>query len=96
MRKENARRRKEVKALQARNETLEGQLAKLRSTRAVLSKALYASKSERQDKPRSQRKRGQQRGAAGHGRTQRPALEEKEERENPPQDARVCSGCAKP
>ena len=96
LRKENARRRKEVKALQARNETLEGQLAKLRSTRAVLSKALYASKSERQDKPRSQRKRGQQRGAAGHGRTQRPALEEKEERENPPQDARVCSGCAKP
>ena len=40
--------RKAVKASQARAERLEGQLAKLRATRAVLSKALFGSKSERQ------------------------------------------------
>ena len=48
------------------------------------------------EKPRSGRKRGQQRGAAGHGRTQRPGLEERTEEHNPPKDARVCSCCAKP
>ena len=48
------------------------------------------------DKARTGRKRGQQRGAPGHGRTQRPTLEEKEERQNPPEDARVCSCCGKP
>ena len=59
-------------------------------------KALYGRKSEQQEKPRSGRKRGQQRGAAGHGRTQRPGLEERTEEHNPPADARVCSCCAKP
>ena len=61
-----------------------------------MSKALYGRKSEQQEKPRSGRKRGQQRGAAGHGRTQRPGLEERTEEHNPPADARVCSCCAKP
>ena len=96
LRKENARLRKEAKALQARNAGLEGRLARLRSTGAVLSKALYGRKSEKQDKPRSERKRGQQRGAPGHGRTRRPGLGEKTDRRNPPKDARVCSCCAKP
>ena len=93
---ENARLGKKIKVLRARNERLEGPLAKLRTTRAGLSKALYGSKSERQEEPRSERKRGQQRGAPGHGRTQRPELEEKTERHNPPEDARVCSCCGKP
>ena len=96
LRMENARLRKAVKASQARTESLEGQLAKLRATGTVLSKALYGRKSEQQEKPRSERPRGQQRGAAGHGRTQRPGLEERTEEHNPPKDARVCSCCAKP
>ena len=61
-------------ALASRVETMQAQLDKLRSTRSVLSKALYGSKSERQKKPGTGRKRGQQRGAIGHGRTQRPGL----------------------
>ena len=53
-------------------------------------------RSERQETPRSDRGRGQQRGASGHGRTPRPALEEREERQEPPEEARVCSCCGKP
>ena len=103
LRGKNARLRAEVgdlkaerTALTSRVETLETQLAKLRSTRAVLSKTMFGRKSEMQKKPRSGRKRGQQRGAAGHGRTQRPDLAERTEKHNPPKDARVCSCCGKP
>ena len=103
LRQRNARLRTEARELKAgkttlasRVETREAQLAKLRSTRTVLSKALFGSKSERQKKPGTGRKRGQQRGAPGHGHTQRPGLGEKTERRNPPKDARVCSCCGKP
>ena len=96
LRKANERLGKKIKVLRALNARLEARIAKLRTTRAVLSKALYGSKSGKQDKARSERKRGQQRGAPGHSRTQRPTLEEKEERHSPPQDARVCSCCGKP
>ena len=103
LRGKNARLRIEVRelesektALASRVETLEDQLAKLRSTRSVLSKALFGSRSEKQKKRGTGRKRGQQRGAPGHGRTQRPNLREKRERRNPPKDARVCSCCGKP
>ena len=48
------------------------QLARLRATGAVLSKALFGSRSEKQETPRSGRPRGQQRGAPGHGRTRGP------------------------
>ena len=68
----------------------------MRSTRSVLSKALYGSRSERQKKPGTGRKRGQQRGAAGHGRTQHSELGKKKERREPPEDARVCPRCGKP
>ena len=95
LRKETARLDKKIKALRAWNARLEARLEKLRSTRAVLSKALYGSRSEKQDKPGTGRKRGQQRGAPGHGRTSRPVLKEKTERRNPPKDARVCSCCGK-
>ena len=87
---------KTIEALQTRNEGLEEELAKLRSSRAVLSKALHGRKSEQQKKPGTGRKRGQQRGAPGHGRTPRPKLQEKTERRNPPKDARICSCCGKP
>ena len=94
--RENARLRKGAKTSRNRIETLEAQLERLRATRAVLSKALYGRKSEQQDKPRSARKRGQQRGARGHGRTQRPGLAERTEEHNPPPDACVCGRCGQP
>ena len=85
--------RKNAKASQIRIEKLEMQYARLRASAAVLQKALFGSRSEQQEKPRSERKRGQQPGAPGHGRTQRPALEEKKEERNPPKNARRCSSC---
>ncbi len=94
--RENARLRKGAKASWNRIQTLEAQLARLRATGAVLSKALFGRKSEKQETPRSGRPRGQQRGAPGHGRTRRPGLEEREEEINPPKEARVCSCCGKP
>ena len=44
----------------------------------------------------SARPRGQQAGAAGHGRTPRPGLEKRAEVHNPAADERVCSDCGKP
>ena len=103
LRKKNAELRAEVRDLKGENaalalrvEKLELDLDKLRSTRSVLSKALYGSRSERQKKPGTGRKRGQQRGTAGHGRTQRPGLGQKKETRDPPEDARVCPRCGKP
>ena len=103
LREKNARLRAEARdlkdenaALASRVETLQAQIDKLRSTRNVLSKALYGSKSEQQKKPGTGRKRGQQRGTAGHGRTQHPGLGKKKERREPPEDARVCPRCGKP
>ena len=93
--RENARLRRTAKASRNRLETLEAQLAKLHATRAVLSKALFGRKSEKQETPRSGRRRSQQRGAPGHGRTQRPGLEKRTEEHNPPADARACSCCGR-
>ena len=93
---ENARLRKAVKGARRRIEALQAQLARLRSTGAVLSRKLFGRKSEQQDKPRSQRQRGQQRGAPGHGRTQRPGLEERAEVHKPPPEACICACCGQP
>ena len=93
---ENARLRKAVKGTRRRVEALEAQLARLRSTGAVLSRKLFGRKSEQQDKPRSQRQRGQQRGAPGHGRTRRPGLEERPEVHAPPPQACACAQCGRP
>ena len=93
---ENARLRKAVKGARRRIEALEAQLARLRSTGAVLSRKLFGRKSEQQDKPRSQRQRGQQRGAPGHGRTRRPGLEERPEVHAPPPEACACAQCGQP
>ena len=94
--RENSRLRKGAKTLRNRVETLEAQLAKLGATRVVLSKSLFGRKSEQQDRARSEHQRGQQRGAPGHGRTQRPGLEERTETHNPPADACVCGRCGQP
>ncbi len=94
--KENAGLRRTVRRLQRRTGTQETEIAKLRATRAVLSKALHGRRSERQDRPRTGRPRGHQRGVPGHGRTPRPGLKERVEERNPPAAARSCSGCGKP
>ena len=94
--RDNARLRKGAKRSSNRIETLEADLARLRATGAVLSRALYGRKSEQQEKARSGRPRGQQHGAPGHGRTQRPGLEERSEELNPPEDACVCGRCEQP
>ena len=96
LRKANERLGEKIKALRAHRASLQARIVQLRSTRAVLSKAVFGGRSERQETPRSDRGRGQQRGSPGHGHTPRPALEEKEERQEPPEDARVCSCCGKP
>ena len=95
--------RAEVRALKDENteltsqlQTLQARIDKLRSTRSVLSKAVYGRKSERQDRPGTGCKRGQQPGAAGHGRTARSGLEERTERRDPPEAARTCSDCLTP
>ena len=95
-RKANGRLGSKIKALRAQRARLQALIAQLRSSRAVLSKAVFGSRSEKQETSRSERGRGQQRGAPGHGRTPRPALEEKEERQEPPPDALICSCCGKP
>ena len=94
--RENGRLRRALRRSEARRARLEGELAKLRATGAALAKRLFGRKSERQEKPRSDRRRGGQPGAAGHGRTPRPALDEKTEVHNPPADARVCPCCGQP
>ena len=85
-----------IRVLRARVAGLEDRNAKLRAAGAVLSKALFRSRSEKQGRPATGRNRGHQPGRAGHGRTPRPGLPEKEERHDPPKDARVCSDCGKP
>ena len=94
--KENARLRRTVGRLRCRIGKQETVIAKLRATRAVLSKALYGRRSEKRERPGTGRSRGQVRGAPGHGRTPRPGLEERVEEHNPPEDARTCGSCGKP
>ena len=96
LRVEVARLGKAVQAAQRRIGKLEAQLSKLRATRTVLSKKLFGRKSEKQETPRSGRRRGRQPGAPGRDRTQRPGLAEHTEEHDPPTDARVCSGCGSP
>ena len=82
--RKNVRLRRAVKGSRGRIETLEAQLAKLRSSGSVMSKRLYG------------RKRGQQRGAPGHGRTKRPGLEERPETLDPSPEACACACCGQP
>ena len=94
--RENGRLRRELRKSETRRARLEVELAKLRATGAVLARRLFGRGSERQERPRSERRRGRQPGAAGHGRTPRPALGESTEVRNPPAGARVCAGCGQP
>ena len=65
LRKANERLGEKIKALRAHRASLQARIVQLRSTRAVLSKAVFGGRSERQETPRSDRKRGQQRGSPG-------------------------------
>ena len=94
--REKARLGKRVRVARRRIERLEARLAKLRASRSALPKGNSRSSCERQERPRSGRRRGRQPGAPGHGRTPRPGLEERTEEHNPPADARVCRGCGSP
>ena len=94
--KENARLRRTVARLRRRTGKQDTEITKLRTTRAVLSKALHGRRSEMRERPGAGRPRGQVRGAPGHGRTPRPGLEERVEERNPPAAARTCAGCGKP
>ena len=94
--RENARLHRITKGWRNRIEVLEAETAKLRSTGSALSRRLYGRKTEQQKKPGTGRKRGQQRGAPGHGRTPRPGLEERTELLAPPPDACVCARCGQP
>ena len=87
--------RASLKRSEDEKQALEEELAKARASRATLAKALFGGRSERQERPRSERRRGHQAGAPGHGRTPRPALEERIEEHTPPLDVCVCSGCGK-
>ena len=88
--------RMEVETRRTRIGELEAELAKLRASRAVHAKARFGRKSERRERAGSDRPRGQQAGAAGHGRTPRPGLEKRAEVHHPAADERVCSDCGKP
>ena len=88
--------RMEVETQRARIKALEGELAKLRASREILSKSRFGRKSERRERPSAGRARGQRAGGAGHGRTPRPGLEKRTEVRNPPEDGLVCPGCGKP
>ena len=96
----DARKRSTIVSLRLEVETRRtriGELeAKLRASRAVHAKARFGRKSERRERAGSDRPRGQQAGAAGHGRTPRPGLEKRAEVHNPAADERVCSDCGKP
>ena len=87
--------RLEVETGRTRIGELEAELAKLRASRAVHAKARFG-RDERRERAGSGRPRGQQAGAAGHGRTPRPGLEKRAEVHNPAADERVCSDCGKP
>ena len=94
--RENGRLCRALRKSETRRARLEAELGKLRATGAVLARRLFGRGSERQERPRSERRRGRQPGARGHGRTPRPALEERIEVRDPPAGARVCAGCGKP
>ena len=87
--RDNARLRKSVLVSQRRKAAPETELAEVRASPAVLSEWLYGRRSEQQDKPRATRRRAQQPGVRGHGRTPRPELEERIEVHHPPAAARV-------
>ena len=84
-----ARQAEELEELRAENE-------RLRSARETHAKARFGSRSESRGKSGSGRRRGQQAGGPGHGRTPRPETERKPETHDPPEADRACPCCGLP
>lgn len=84
-----ARQAEELEELRAGNE-------RLRSARETHAKARFGSSSESKGKSGSGRRRGQQAGSSGHGRTPRPETERKPEIHDPPEAERTCPCCGQP
>ena len=95
LRMENGRLRKELDEKTAHGKRLEAEVAKLRSTRETLSKAVFGRNSEKTGPSRTGRRRGQRVGGSGHGRTQRLELERSTEVHNPPAADCHCPCCGK-
>ena len=89
--RENARLRKGAKTSRNRIETLEVQL----ENRGGAVEGALRPQERAAGQAGLEHKRGQ-RGAPGHGRTQRPGLDERTEEHNPPPDACVCGRCGQP
>ncbi len=87
--------RMEIGSLKNENAELNKQVKNLLSNRKVLSNSLYGRRSEKQKRPPSGRRRGQQPGAPGHGRTARPDIEVVEESWHPSDDELTCCSCGK-
>ena len=86
-----ARQAEDLEALRAENDGL-------RAARETHAKARFGRRSEKTGKSGSgsDRKRGQQAGKPGHGRTPRPEMERKPEIHDPPEAARTCRCCGAP
>ena len=88
---------KDVTARQAGElEDLRTENERLRSARETHAKARFGSKSESKGKSGSDRRRGQQAGGSGHGRTPRPETDRKPEIHDPPEADRTCPCCGLP
>ncbi len=85
--------RMEIGSLKNENAEMKKQVKNLLSNRKVLSNSLYGRRSEKQKSSPSGRRRGQQPGAPGHGRTARPDIEVVEESWHPSDDEITCSCC---
>ena len=95
LRDENGNLKDENIELKDENAEMKKQVKNLLSNRKVLSNSLYGRRSEKQKRPSSGRRRGQQPGAPGHGRTARPDIEVVEESWHPSDDELTCSSCGK-
>ncbi len=87
--------RMEIGSLKDENAEMKKQVKNLLSNRKILSNSLYGRRSEKQKRPSSGRRRGQQPEAPGHGRTARPDIEVVEESWHPSDDELTCSSCGK-
>lgn len=101
LRLENGELRARLSASQECVKRLEQDNARLRSSGATLSKALFGQKSERgsrsreSSRPSTGRVRGQQVGSVGHGRTDRSQVAQRVEEYDPVEGDRTCTVCGK-
>jgi len=95
-RKELASTQEELKASKEKIKELEAEVSKLRGSREKLSKGKFGKKSEKSDREPTGRKRGQQPGSKGHGRTRRDDLPETVEVLDLDEDDTTCPDCGQP